>query len=68
MMANMTMMEMNHIVMGVSSWLEKDGENAMTRAMTSVGKQFTIPHRISVSLLGGLLKWIGVEKYEMRRM
>lgn len=56
MMANTTMIEMNHAVIGVRSWLEKDGENAMTRAMTSVGKQLTIPHRISVSLLGGLIE------------
>ena len=57
MMANTTMMEMNHAVMGVRSWSEKDGENTMTSAMTSVGKQLTIPQRISVSLLGGLMDW-----------
>jgi hypothetical protein len=63
------MMEMNHAVMGVRSWLEKDGENTMTSAMISVGKQLTIPHRISVSLFGGLIdnwKKSRVEKYEMR--
>lgn len=54
-MANMTIMTMNHIVMGVRSWLEKDGENAMIMLMTSVGRQLMRPHRISVNLLGGLM-------------
>jgi len=54
-MAKITIIQMNHMVMGVSSWLMKLGEKAITRQPSSVGKQLMTPHRISVNLLGGLM-------------